>query len=73
VKKWRANAHLRTELDLFAGQLYFDSEQEYRRMCVLLALHMAHPGANTYRGRWLRTFGRIARVLLEGRRLPPVR
>ena len=44
--KWRAAAHLRTELDLFAGQLYFDNEQEYRRMCVLLALHMVHPGAN---------------------------
>ena len=44
-KKWKAAAHLRTELDLFAGQLYFDSVQEYRRLCVLLALHMAHPGA----------------------------
>jgi hypothetical protein len=44
-KKWKANAHIRTELDLFAGQLYFDSEVEYRRMCVLLALHMAYPGA----------------------------
>ena len=44
--KWRAAAHLRTELDLFAGQLYFDNEEEYRRMCVLLALHMAHPGAD---------------------------
>ena len=43
-KKWKAAAHLRTELDLFAGQLYFDSVQEYRRLCVLLALHMAHPG-----------------------------
>ena len=45
VKQWRAAAHLRTELDLFAGQLYFDSEPDYRRLCVLLALHMAHPGA----------------------------
>ena len=44
-KKWKATAHLRTEIDLFAGQLYFDSEQDYRRMCLLLALHMAHPGA----------------------------
>ncbi|KAH9169113.1 hypothetical protein EDB89DRAFT_1908861 [Lactarius sanguifluus] len=44
-KKWTPAAHLRTELDLFAGQLYFDSIQEYRRLCVLLALHMAHPGA----------------------------
>ena len=44
-KKWRAAAHLRTELDLFAGQLYFDSEKDFRRICVLLALHMVHPGA----------------------------
>ena len=44
-KKRKAPAHLRTELDLFSGQLYFDSAQEYRRLCVLLALHMAHPGA----------------------------
>jgi len=43
--KWTAAAHLRTELDLFAGQLYFDSVQEYRRLCVLLALHIVHPGA----------------------------
>jgi hypothetical protein len=44
-EKWTVAAHIRTELDLFAGQLYFDSEKEYRRVCVLLALHMAHPGA----------------------------
>src|SRR6266702_980735 len=44
-KKWKPAAHLRTELDLFAGQLYFDGVQEYRRLSVLLALHMAHPGA----------------------------
>ncbi|KAH9040265.1 hypothetical protein EDB83DRAFT_2228304 [Lactarius deliciosus] len=44
-KKWTPAAHLRTELDLFAGQLYFDSVQEYRRLCVFLALHMAHPDA----------------------------
>ncbi|KAH9017600.1 hypothetical protein EDB84DRAFT_1276503 [Lactarius hengduanensis] len=44
-RQWTAAAYLRTELDLFAGQLYFDSVQEYRRLCVLLALHMAHPGA----------------------------
>jgi hypothetical protein len=44
-RKWKANAHIRTELDLFAGQLYFDSKVEYQRMCALLALHMAHPGA----------------------------
>jgi len=45
AEEWTAAAHLRTELNLFAGQLYFDSEKEYRRVCVLLALHMAHPGA----------------------------
>jgi len=44
-KNPRATANLRTELDLFAGQLYFDNVQEYLRFCVLLALHMAHPGA----------------------------
>jgi hypothetical protein len=32
-------------LNLFAGQLYFDSREEYERVCVLFALHMAHPGA----------------------------
>ncbi|KAH9062248.1 hypothetical protein EDB87DRAFT_329798 [Lactarius vividus] len=45
AKEWTAAAHLRTELNLFAGQLYFDNEEEYWRVCVLLALHMAHPGA----------------------------
>ncbi|KAH9180324.1 hypothetical protein EDB89DRAFT_11871 [Lactarius sanguifluus] len=44
-EKWTAAAHLRTELDLFAGHLYFDSEEEYRRVCVLFALHIVHPGA----------------------------
>ncbi|KAF8500764.1 hypothetical protein F5888DRAFT_1888086 [Russula emetica] len=38
-------AHIRTELNLFAGQLYFDSREEYERVCQLLALSMAHPGA----------------------------
>jgi hypothetical protein len=38
-------AHVQTELNLFAGQLYFDSRDEYEKVCVLLALHMAHPGA----------------------------
>ena len=42
---WSAPAHIRTELNLFAGQLYFDSREEYERTCVLLALSMAHPGA----------------------------
>ncbi|KAH9071622.1 hypothetical protein EDB83DRAFT_2364999 [Lactarius deliciosus] len=45
AEEWTAAAHLRTELNLFAGQLYFDSEEEYWQVCVLLALHMAHPGA----------------------------
>jgi hypothetical protein len=40
-----APAHVQTELNLFAGQLYFDSKDEYEKVCVLLALHMAHPGA----------------------------
>lgn len=43
--KWTAAPQLRTELNLFSGQLYFDSEKDYRRVCVLLALHIAHPGA----------------------------
>jgi hypothetical protein len=43
--QWSAPAHIRTEVNLFAGQLYFDSREEYERMCVLLALSMAHPGA----------------------------
>ncbi|KAH9179663.1 hypothetical protein EDB89DRAFT_1841766 [Lactarius sanguifluus] len=45
AEEWTAAPHLRTELNLFAGQLYFDNEKEYWRVCVLLALHMAHPGA----------------------------
>ncbi|KAH9056881.1 hypothetical protein EDB87DRAFT_1155391 [Lactarius vividus] len=45
VTGWTAPAHTRTELNLFAGQLYFDSKEEYERVCVLFALHMAHPGA----------------------------
>ena len=42
---WSAPAHVRTELNLFAGQLYFDSREDYESACVLLALFMAHPGA----------------------------
>jgi hypothetical protein len=45
VEPWSAPAHIRTELNLFAGQLYFDSREEYERTCILLALSMAHPGA----------------------------
>jgi hypothetical protein len=42
---WTVPAHIKTELNLFSGQLYFDSREEYERLCVLLALSMAHPGA----------------------------
>ncbi|KAI0297846.1 hypothetical protein B0F90DRAFT_1669305 [Multifurca ochricompacta] len=42
---WSPPAHVRMELNLFAGQLYFDSREEYERICALLALHMVHPGA----------------------------
>jgi len=45
TERWSAPAHVRTELNLFAGQLYFDSREEYDRVCTLLALSMAHPGA----------------------------
>jgi hypothetical protein len=42
---WSAPAHVRMELNLFAGQLYFDSREEYEGVCVILALFMAHPDA----------------------------
>ena len=45
AEPWSVPAHIRTELNLFAGQLYFDSKDDYERACVLLALAMAHPGA----------------------------
>ncbi|KAI9432129.1 hypothetical protein H4582DRAFT_1999398 [Lactarius indigo] len=45
AETWTAPAHVRTLLNLFAGQLYFDNREEYERVCVLLGLHMAHPGA----------------------------
>jgi len=32
-------------LNLFAGQLYFDSREESESVCALPALPMAHPGA----------------------------
>jgi len=44
-QSWSAPAHIRTELNLFAGQLYFDNREEYKRVCRLLALWIAHPGA----------------------------
>jgi hypothetical protein len=45
AEPWSAPAHVRMELNLFAGQLYFDSREEYERLCVMLALKMAHRGA----------------------------
>ena len=45
TEPWSAPAHVRIELNLFAGQLYFDCREEYERLCVMLALSMAHPGA----------------------------
>ena len=42
---WTCPAHTQTELNLFAGQLYFDSKEEYESVCVLFALSMAHPDA----------------------------
>jgi len=45
AEPWSAPAHIRTELNLFAGQLYFDSRGDYDRICVLLALIPAHRGA----------------------------
>jgi hypothetical protein len=45
AEPWSAPAHVRMELNLFAGQLYFDCREEYERVCVMLALSMAHPGA----------------------------
>ena len=45
AESWSAPTHIRTELNLFAGQLFFDNKAEYERVCVLLALSKAHPGA----------------------------
>ena len=82
-KKWKAGANLRTELDLFAGQLYFDSEVEYRRMCILLALHMAHPGAKridvdgfvrrAYRTNWFRRSPLTASAITTFKKLTALR
>jgi hypothetical protein len=43
TERWSAPAHVRVELNLFSGQLYFDSREEYESVCALLALWMAHP------------------------------
>jgi hypothetical protein len=45
VETWAVPTHARTILNLFAGQLYFDSKEEYESVCALLALSSAHPGA----------------------------
>ena len=45
AKLWSAPVHTRIQLNIFSGQLYFDSREEYDRVCGLLALSMAHPGA----------------------------
>jgi len=42
AESWSPPAHVITELNLFAGQLYFDNKSEYDRVCALLALSMAH-------------------------------
>ena len=42
---WTSPAHTQIALNLFAGHLYFDSKEEYDRVCQLFALSMAHPGA----------------------------
>ncbi|KAH9047021.1 hypothetical protein EDB83DRAFT_2677144 [Lactarius deliciosus] len=64
-EKWSAAVHLRTELDLFAGQLYFDSVHEYRRLCALLALHIVHPGA-----KYIEVDGFVSPAYRTGRRSP---
>ena len=45
AETWAVPVHARTVLNLFAGQLYFDSKEEYESVCVLLALSRAHPDA----------------------------
>jgi hypothetical protein len=45
TERWSAPEHVRIEINLFAGQLYFDSAEEYWSICSLLALWMAHPKA----------------------------
>ena len=45
AETWTAPAHARTALNLFSGQLFFDSKEEYEDVCILLALSRAHPGA----------------------------
>ena len=45
AETWTAPAHAKIAFNLFAGQLFFDSKEEYENVCILLALSRAHPGA----------------------------
>jgi hypothetical protein len=45
AEPWTAPPHARIMLNLFAGQLYFDSKEQYEDVCVLLALSRAHRDA----------------------------
>ena len=45
AEPWSAPVYTRIQLNLFSGQLYLDSREEYEGVCGLLALSMAHPGA----------------------------
>ncbi|KAI9433421.1 hypothetical protein BJY52DRAFT_1160284 [Lactarius psammicola] len=65
AQAWTAPAHVRTELNLFSGQLYFDSREEYERVCELFALHMAHPDA-----RHIEVDGFVRRPYRTGRKSP---
>ena len=45
AETWTAPVHAKIAFNLFAGQLFFDSKEEYENVCILLALSRAHPGA----------------------------
>jgi hypothetical protein len=45
AETWTTPAHARIALNLFSGQLFFDSKEQYEDVCILLALSRAHPGA----------------------------
>ena len=45
VETWTAPVHAKIALNLFAGQLFFNSKEEFENLCILLALSRAHPGA----------------------------
>jgi hypothetical protein len=42
---WASPARTRIALNLFSGQLYLDSKEEYESVCELFALSIAHPDA----------------------------